>query len=448
MTIDPNLLRAGQQDYSWISNGVNSGVKFAQTKAHLDQQKLLLEEQMAARQQQKDQIQMQKGMSVFKDVQAAMNETGKVRQAIIAGAKQKAQMFGLPISEDFWVATQDKDYDQKIQGAMKNLQDPDEHVRGEALQTLSGGISSSTWTKLANISKDTAKQTFEAKKAADELSIKQQQLDIQKTNAGNKTDKSSRDFVNKLSVEVSKANGKYGDLANSAQQALDLLKFKTGAADLRSTEQQMKSIGQRITAQGIAINSHFGTLGDRANGMMEEFAGSGGKYGPKQRAQLMSVLETLAGDATAQHKKALQPVLEQARQSTDPKVRQALSSGQIIPLEDGKKLFPDVFSGGQAPAGTTPAAAPKAPVLPGQRSAFEQQALKQMISDGLPLSNINKAFAGRKLKAVSPKEFSGWQTHFTPAPAAQVQAVQPVEQDPVEPAVDDSGEPVEDNGEE
>lgn len=412
MPLDPTLLRAGQTDYSWISNGVKTGTDYAMTKMHLDQQRQLVQAQLAQHQQQKEMINMQKGMSVFQDIQRAMAETGNVRKTIIDGAKQKAQMFGLPISEDFWAATQNKDYDDKISQAMASLQSPDPDVRDAALSTMSGQVNSATWTKLANISSDTGKQQIAAQKAGQEANYQNKSLDIKGQELAQKRTET-------LSKDAAGIETKYGGIVDDADEIKSLLAQKTPAGDQAAAQKYTALMGkERITIAALSANTNIGSGVQKAEQMMGKFQ-TGQLFAPTIRKDILNTVGSLQNSAQGKMKTALSPIVQRAQ--ANPAQNQALLDGQIVPTARLKQLGLTSAStdndGSDSSDDSDDSGGATQPKLPGNRSPQEQAYLKDAISHGVGVAGMNKMIVGNlKGKPLSPTEAQGWQAYLNPAP--------------------------------
>lgn len=427
MGLDPTLLKAGQVDYSWIGNAVKDGTTFAQTKMHLDTQRKSVEAQLLEHRHQKDMVNMQKGMSVFQDVQRAMGETGNVRKAIIEGAKQKAQLFGLPITDDFWEATLSKDpaYEQKINSAMANLQSPDPDTRDAALSTLSGNITSSSWTKLAGISSNTGKQKLEADKAATEASQKNRELDLKESEIGLKGTKTLYD-------DAAKITKVYEPLLNTPDLAIKLLKQGNASGDQAAMQKFIRSMGnERITVAAVNANTNIGSAIERLDSLTGKYK-EGTLFSAPVRLQLIKTLQELKKNSTDEAKSLLDPVVQ--RSLANGKQRDALLSGQIIPSKMMGSLYPHLPQRmkQQDDLSSEAPAKQRGPALPGNRNALEQQAIKQAIQMGASVKGINAANAKRGLKPMSPDEYNGWKNLFGTA----IQPTAPLNQPAPGPQVD------------
>jgi hypothetical protein len=420
MPLDPTLLRAGQVDYSWIPNAVKDGTQFAQVKMHLDQQKQLVQAQLDQHQQQKDMVQMQKGMSVFQDVQRAMSETGSVRKAIIQGAQQKAQLFGLPISPDFWAATTSNDpaYDQKINQAMANLTSPDPATRNAALSTMSGQINSSTWTKLASITSKTGQDQLAAQKAQQQADFQNKSLDLKSQEVGNKD-------TTTLSKQAGQIEKTYEPLMQKPDLAIALLQKGTAAGDQAAMQLYIRSLGnERITPTAVNANTNIGSAVDRVAALTNKYQ-DGTRFDDNVRGQLVQALGMMKNTSTNEAKSLLDPVVNQALGNGVQ--RQKLLGGQIISPDTLNRLYPQLGAKGANSKDSSQSSQDDendddSPMPPPGRTTMEQNTLKKYMGQGWSLAAINKGLVTNGRKPMSPAEAAQWKDYFaqtaTPPPSS------------------------------
>lgn len=403
MPLDPTLLKAGMVDYSWIPNGVKDGITFAQAKMHLDQQKQLVEEQLAQRYQQREMIQYQKSMSVFEDLAKAMKEPpGKVRSVMIDALDQKAQNLGVNISPEVLTAANDKDYQPVFDNLIANVHSPDPQIRQQALTTAfqGGHMAIDNARQVSDMSTAVGKAQLEAKKAQDTVDFHNKSLAI-------KQQEFQSNQVKSLAKDAQAPEKQFGGILDNADTVKTLLAKKTATGDQAAMQLYTALMGkERITIAALNANTNIGSALDRANQIAGKYS-KGTLLPDTIRKQMLNTVDTLKGAAADKMKAALDPVISRAK--GNPLQASALQDGKIISKNRMAALYPD----GSADSTTAPAI----PVPPSQRSSGEQTAIQKSFKIGASLADINKQLALKKRPPMSPTEYSGWNKYFNP-PAA------------------------------
>lgn len=100
--MDPNLVKMGSADFSWISAGVKNGMEFAQAKAELEYKREALATQGQQTEQQKALLNFQIAEKLGAEMQQ-INDTpaGPYKKSLIKGHALRAQQLGLVPSPEY-----------------------------------------------------------------------------------------------------------------------------------------------------------------------------------------------------------------------------------------------------------------------------------------------------------------------------------------------------------
>lgn len=330
--VDPNLVKLGMGNFSWINEGVKDAGDYAMKVAQVETQREAIKMRAREHELQKSVVRGNTGMSLLNSIQAiSESEPGSnERKAKVQGFLAKAKVLGVQLAPGFdgtlLDMTKDDTMAQLVQAVMN---EPDPAKRFELAMGAQGIVGDERYKSLIDKTFQDLKtvKEIEGRKAVATINA-EAKVDAAETKNQNAVAKETDKKISDLRNRVAGINSKMGSVLQAPEAIEELLKKKTSASDIAVAQQFQKLIGDsRVAAEELKQMKSLGALSDRFESIISRNLGSGETFSDDVRTQIFDAVQSVKRIRNSAYKQLVSPYYREAQ---TPAMKAAFDQGRIF----------------------------------------------------------------------------------------------------------------------